>query len=388
MALPGGGTLVYDAALDETRLGVIDQMVKLAMQRLGASYGRSPAGPVGVVVTTVDLNGFDFHGDASQGRMMSLRLPLHSDPSQAAVQIQRVVAHEVTHWWNAGVFSSDSHQPWLHEGHAEWTALLIMRSQNIMSREDLLAHLEGALNRCLFVRGDRPAATLNAGFGPGDDPYACGLSLMLLAQVQNGLRGQDPSQPSPLNRLATLHQYGRELDAAGFAAWADGAAQEPVRRLLLDPSASFAPGLVERIKALSLGEGRPIQPGMVLPPALSTPAATQLMRGLMASDCGGPPGFWTRPDAFKLDERMTCQTLRLGQEAMALNGVSLLADPAGAWQVLTERCAGRDSATGRPLTIQYRQGPGTDMACPVPLHSMPIKYVISLDKSALAKLGL
>lgn len=381
-----GGTLVYDVALDQARLGDIDRMLKLAMQSLGSSYGRWPAGPVGVVVTTAERNGF--RGDVTRGRMMSLRLPLLSDTSQPVAQIQRFIAHEVTHWWNMGLFSSDSRQPWLHEGHAEWTALLLMRSRDQMSRDDALAQLEGALNRCISVRGDRPTATLNTMFGRGDDPYACGLSLMFLAQVQHDPRLQPDPQRSLLNSLAKLHTYGRDLDVAGFSAWADGASEGPMRRLLLDPNQSFETGVVKMVETLGLGHAQSIHSGTVLPPSVAAGVAENLMKVLMTPDCGGSSGFWRLPDAFKLDERLTCQTLRLGQEAVALNGVSLLREPARAWQVLTEKCSQHNDAADRPLTIQYRQGPATDLACPMPLPSMPVRYVISLEKSALAKFGI
>lgn len=385
-AIPGG-TLVHDKALDETRLSVIRQMLDLSMRTLGSAYGRWPVGPVGVVVTTAEHP--SFQGDVTDGRMMSLRLPRLPEAVMSTTQLQQFIAHEVTHWWNMGVFQSDSRQPWLHEGHADWSALLLMRGNDLISRREAVVQLAGALNRCMSVRGDRPAATLAAGFGGGDDPYACGLSLMFLAWVQRS--DLDPAKTaaqSPLVRTASLHAYGQELDVSAFAAWADGESSGPMRRLLLDPHQSFRAGLAAMVERLGLGEVTPIRPGMVLPASVAADMAARLMEVLMATDCGGSYGFWRLPDGFRMDERLNCKTLRPGQEALAVNGTPLLGDPAGAWEAVKTACGPGQAATARSLKIRFRQGPDTDLACPAPTPRMPLSHLVVLDESALAKHGL
>lgn len=387
-ALPGG-VMIYDPALDESRRHTIHDMLDVSMRSLAAAYGRWPAGPVGVVVTTSDNP--SFHGDVTEGRMMSLRLPLHPERPQPAAEMQRFIAHEVAHWWNMGVFHSDSHQPWLHEGHAEWTALLIMRSQNLMSRGEAVTRLEAALNRCLSVRGGQVAASMNTAYGRGDDPYACGLSLMLLGQVQHNAQAASQTAnagQSQIERLATLHTVDHELNVADFSAWADGSTPGTMRQLLLDPNQAFDTGLVRMVNALGLGQSKPVQNDTVLPKSVAIGLAEKLMQTVMAPDCGGSSGFTRLPDAFKLGGRLTCQTLRLGADVVALNGIALLTDPLRAWQGFADACAQHGEVSARPLSIQYRQGLATDLACPAVVPSMPLKQLIVLDESALAKAGL
>jgi len=122
-----GGTLVHDPALDPGRLQLIRETLTSAMRSLGTAYGRWPDGPVGVVVTTTEDPGFQ--GDVTDGRMMSLRLSKLFVTAGPVEPTMRFIDHEVTHWWNMGVFQSDDRQPWLHEGHADWVALLLTRQQ-------------------------------------------------------------------------------------------------------------------------------------------------------------------------------------------------------------------------------------------------------------------
>lgn len=380
-----GGVLVHDKLLDESRLNVIKEMLNAAMQGLGSAYRRWPAGPVGVVVTTSDSRGF--RGDVTQGRMMSLRLPRSNHDKQSPTQIQHFLAHEVTHWWNSGVFSSDSKQPWLHEGHAEWTALLLMRSLNLWSQETAIAQLEDSLNRCVAQRGEKAAATMNTAFGHGDDPYACGLALLFVAQTMHDQRLQPGHTPSVVARLATLHQHGRELSVPDFAAWADGDSPGLMSKLLLDPGQAFEAGFVELLQVQGLARVQRVQDLAVLPAPMALNVASSLMKTLMASDCGGAIGFWTLSDAFRLDDRLTCQSLRLGGDVVAINTIPLTAQAATAWRALAKVCAVPRPSPAPTLSVHYRSGPPTIMDCPATLPAMPSGNVISLNRTVWERYG-
>lgn len=380
-----GGVLVYDKLLDESRIAVITQMLNAAMQGLGTAYRRWPAGPVGVVVTTSNSPGF--RGDVTQGRMMSLRLPRSGSEQQATRHIQRFIAHEVTHWWNMGVFSSDNSRPWLHEGHAEWTALLLMRSLNLWSRDAAVAHLEASIAKCIALRGSKSAASLNTGYGREDDPYACGLALMFAAQLMRDLALPPSEAPDPLSRLATLHSYDKSLTVADFSSWADASSSGPMATLLLDKNQPFEAGFVQLLVKPGLARVDETGDLAAFPPHVATAVATTIVNALMNADCNGSVGHWRLDDAFRLDGRLNCKSLRLGQDLLAINGVSLTKETAKAWQGFVAACNNSPTSILPTLTVQYRSGPPSVIACPAELPPLPFKSVISLNKSVLEKYG-
>ncbi len=119
----GGGSLVLDPRLDATRAERIRRALRGDMAALKDAYGQAPEGPVGVLVPVEQAQ--QFRGDTTDGRMMRLQLPDNAS-AMPGPRLERFIAHEVTHWWNAGVFHSDALRPWLHEGHAEWAAQLLL----------------------------------------------------------------------------------------------------------------------------------------------------------------------------------------------------------------------------------------------------------------------
>lgn len=258
----GAGSLVLDPRLDAVRAQRIRTALQGDMAALKAAYGRGPAGPVGVLVPLEESQ--RFHGDTTEGRMMRLQLPAMAGPTaMTGTRLERFVAHEVAHWWNAGVFYSDALRPWLHEGHAEWVALLLQHRAGREDDQAVRASVEAAINTCLQLRGDLPAAQLPLGFSDVDDPYACGLALMVLAQALHHTRATAaPTPGSALNELASLHLDNPALGVVGFARWADGppsaTGPDPMRQLLTDLNLGFASGYRALAKRTGLVSAEPV----------------------------------------------------------------------------------------------------------------------------------
>ncbi|WP_144006860.1 hypothetical protein [Pelomonas sp. KK5] len=378
-----GGAIVRDPALDDERVELIRATLLRDMRLLGAAYGQEPSGPVGVVTSVADLG--SFHGDASEGRMMRLRLvPAEKNPDRDGLGLQAFVTHEAVHWWNMGVRRSDGERPWLHEGHADWATLLLMRQQGLWDDTTLRGQIENRVNRCLLARGDAPAAALPAGYSKNEDPYACGFALMLMAQAQQQARRHDAEdQRSPLVVLAGLHPRDAMLDTTGFATWADGAAGGPMHSLLQDGQQAFASGFTSRMQALGLAEAQPLADSDTNTRAR---IGARLLAELMRADCGGQVGFRMNYAGdfgfYKLDT-LQCTSLRRGGEVMELDGHALIADPLAAWDA-----ASADCAAGRALKIGYRQGEGSSMACPRDLPAIPARQLLRLQADALQRLGL
>jgi hypothetical protein len=377
-ALPlDGGVMVRDPALDEQRAQRIRDTLAQAMRALGQAYGQAPQGPVGVVAYTASTPGFQ--GDVTGERMMGLRLQRQPPTGEPDWPLQRFLAHEVAHWWNMGVHASDPARPWLHEGHADWVALLLLRQAGQLPDERAHALITDALHRCQLARGQRPAATLPSGWQADDDPYACGMVLMLLAQAQRAV-----DTGTPLQRLAGLHRAGQVLTEAGFAAWADGhtPAPGPMARLLQDPAVPFATGLLARLQALDLVDTQALAANQALPRDLQNNLGARLMRALMAADCAGTVSFWTLDAGFQLDGSVACRQLQPGGVVSQVAGLPAMGDVVGAWQAMASVCAHAPT-----VAVQYQDGRTGQATCPTPMPTLPAVQAVRLRPDALTRLG-
>ena len=376
--LHNGGTLVLDPGLDAARAGRIEHALQSDLDVLSQAYGVGLPGPGAVIVPQTDLPGY--HGDTTYGRMMRLSLPRDARTMDDH-DLEQFVAHEVTHWWNHGVFDSDPSQPWLHEGHAEWMARLLLRADGQYDDARLRNDIETRLNNCLAARGERPAVSLKGG-RQGDDVYACGMSLMLLGQAQ--VQSRQTVRRPPIALLASLHSRSHPLDVASFIAWADGDTfGGPMARLLLDPQQGFGSGFVASLQALGLADVTPFASATWLTTGARRQLSDSLLTALMRADCAGAVGFWSLPQSYKLQDGLKCSNLRGGAEVLTIEGQAVPADPVSAWAAVEAACA-----AGKPLRLGYADGLTGEQPCPTPAPVRPNRQAIRLRADALKTLGL
>lgn len=373
------GVLVVDPHLDVPRAARVRATLSNAVDSLTRAYGRKLDGRFAVVAALSSQPGF--HGDTADGQAMRLRLPEDAS-TMGDNELEMLVSHEAAHWWNAGVYASDSARPWLHEGNAEWVARLLMLRSGAMTLEELRLDLERAMNRCLQIRGGKPAVDMPPG-RQGDDPYACGMSLMSIAHAQRLRSGADGADTDPLRLIAGLYRRQTLLDAAGFADWADGGRAGAMTHLLSDPGVGFADGLMALSTTLELADAEPLTAQTDLPQASRTQLASGLVSVLMAHDCGGDVSFWRQSDGFAIDPDLRCRTLRGGDVVQAVAGITLSASPVAAWQAATSACETRGE-----VEVTSAGGHAVRLQCPKPMPSMPIALWLRLRPDALAHLGL
>lgn len=373
-----GGWLVLDPGIDHARAAQVRAALLNGVDSLGQAYGQPLDEPFAVIAAASPLAGF--HGDTSRGQMMRLRLPQDA-ASVSEREMAQLISHEVAHWWNAGVFQSDPEQAWLHEGNAEWVARLLMLKGGQLSLADLHAEIEQALNRCLKVRGDKPASVIKE--RRNDDPYACGMSLMLAAHAQHWQRlGADGKRTSPLRLIAGLYVRGQSLDIAGFAAWADGVPDGSMSRLLTDPGVGFTDGMARLLADLGLADMQTITVQSELPAGKRRELASGLLTVLMENDCGGSRSFWSESDGYLIDPDLRCKRLQGGQKLQSLAGRSLLDEPIAAWEAVTRAC--NDAGT---VSVGYQNGQTSALECPKPMPPLPAIRWLRLRPEALQWLG-
>jgi hypothetical protein len=375
-ALPGGA-LIHDQAIDAVRLGAVRESLLQVTARLARAYGTKPASPWAVVVN-VPAGMQGFRGDVTSGRMMSLRFDARApkDAAEADRTVRQFVAHEVTHWWDTGLFRTDGERPWIHEGHADWVAGLLAREAGQLDASAWRERIDIALNHCQFARGDRVSASLPTGHHKDDDAYACGQVLWMLAQWAQ------PRDGTPVDTAAFPFRGSTgPIDAKAVARWADGGDTGPMHRLLLDPRQGFRSALLrdwgDAIEASELKSGEPV------PAAIRGRLGTALMVALMTADCDGALSFWTQADHFRIDTQPACRGLRGNPNVRRIAGVSPFDDPVGAWQAVRAACT-----AGQPVSLGIDAGEPIVLACPATVPDMPIQHALRLRPQAAERLGM
>lgn len=372
----GPAWLAVDGGLDTERIAFVRERLRGSVRAYAQAYGKTLPDTGAVVATLSDLPGY--WGDTTPGRMMRLRLP-RDVRTMTSEELSTFIAHEVGHWWNKGLYTSDDARSWLHEGHAEWMALVQQTQDGLMSPEQLREQVQGRLNGCLMFHGETAWATLPVGQRDGTE-YDCGVSLMQLAQALQTQR--QPAATPPLRRLAGLHAGRGHLDATRLAAWADGDRSDRLHRLLSDPDQPFGSGVGRIVQAVGLADSVTVDRTEGLDPVMRKAQAAQLVRRVMNLDCGGSASYSTYPEGFKLGTGPKCQTLSLGQMVVAVQGQALMDRPIEAWDAVHAACL-----KGDPIRVDYAEGPATQQSCPADFKPRTLRTLVKLRPEALQRWG-
>ena len=367
----GGAWLMMDAAVPAETAARVRQDLMSSVKAYAQAYGQALPGSGALVVTLSELPGF--HGDTTPGRMMRLRLPRDAG-TLSPEDLGLFVAHEAGHWWNSGLYRSDAARPWLHEGHAEWMALLQQAQAGQLAPQRWVERVEAYVNACLAARGEQVAAKLPTG-RRGSEDYACGVSLMQLAQAVHA--GRVPKAQAPLHRLAGLHAGGAELTVARLQAWADGEQPAWLHRLSLDPEQGFATGLIAAMQTIGLADPIALESSAPLNAGLRRSMAADLTRQLMMADCAGASSFWSMNDGSQLDADMRCSSLRLGQRLTQLQGRSLVNEPVEAWDAVQAACQ-----RGEAIQLGYADGGKSQQPCLPTFPTRSLRTVLKLKPEA------
>lgn len=136
---------------------------------------RLPRPPVIAIAHTE--GGTSYVGDVTPGPFVSLRFygGEWAAPSPSArIGISRFIAHEAFHFWNGSLVSNAPGTPsWLHEGGADYAALLSTFQAGALDDAGMNAALGAALNQCRQALNETALDALS--FLPNQVRYPCGL---------------------------------------------------------------------------------------------------------------------------------------------------------------------------------------------------------------------
>lgn len=334
------------------------QVIELYASRLGAPYAHRPTFYLTWIAR--ERPGRTQQADLVPGgevRFGVIGSGWRDVPADALGPFETVVAHELAHMWNMGVFK---HPPWaaawLHEGNSELLATSALLALGKIDDAEASKRISNATVECgIYARGrawkdirEREA---------GRYPYACGMALQFA--IVAAARRDKPA----------LDAFGYWRDAwkshptyyeAVFEQEALARGDEALASVLRQTLTSSLP-LIEGLKRLYALAGLRTAAATSLSPSLTTAFAGNLMGGIMRADCHGTMSVFTYPDYFHIEyqDELPCQQLRSGLDVVDIAGVEAARRPIEASQAVARACA-----SDRTVALKTRDGETLGVACP------------------------
>jgi hypothetical protein len=354
--------------IDDTIEDRFTGVLKLYETRLGWSLPQVPT----VLMAYADTPGDGlYRGDVSSGWIMALRFTGHDWQRRGpddTYDIVHLIAHEGFHLWNGMLFNSRElgEQPWLHEGGAEYAALLALRTLGELPDEGFRADLEDRINRCQAELGNVPLARATG--QQGNAAYDCGVVVQWITDVATRRsNGQSRdffsiwhdlfASGSAQNNVYTVDEFRQAVPAAA----------QPAVALIVDESgAARWRDLPQRLKGIGIDL---TPPGEV---ATDEAMRHRALLHLLIQACGADRhGFVTEPSFLQLDTGPGCGTLAGDPAIASAEGHNLFRDMPGAFAAMAKKC-GSDN----PVVLG---GEAADrnyvVACPKPFPTEP-RYVL------------
>lgn len=363
----GSATLIASPDIDarlKARIGqAADGAAALYSRRLGVRLGATPT----VIVTRVPTFQAGWQGDVS-GTVVSLRFfGPDKDVSETGGWVAKFVAHEFFHLWNnRDIHSRDGEaEAWLHEGMAEYAALLAGREQGELSDADVQRELSDRLSGC--------AAALSAKGLGGDPPrrgqavYDCGVMAQWSADLM--ARSVSGGRRDVFDVWRDLFAAGRAgegtYDAAGFLARAGlSPTTENPLRLLTAPDVDDRWG---RLTTALNGLGARISGARS-----GSVERKDLLFHLEGLVCKGRFGFYGGDaNEMRLDTGDRCGPLNGDPMVDAVAGHDLLTDALGARDAVAEICAAKGE-----VAFTYQGKPVATVGCTKPLGPRPLAWSV------------
>lgn len=357
------------SALRERVAGTLAIAMRLFTQRLRAELPTPPT-----IVLAQGGEGSGFVGDVTPGPFMALRFygPPADQVSEGNTQwVMRYITHEAFHFWNGSLVRNDENAPsWLHEGGADFAALLGGLETGALDEAGMREALGHALTGCrkgLVSQGD--VAMNDLEFLPMGVRYPCGIVIQWAAtlnvgRASGGERGFfdvwaamiDAAEQRPA-RAFTLTDF---YDAAGV----DPDAPLPVIRLLTQERGDAR--WDELVSAL-----RQQGAGIDVAPTPDTRMSTVIFHLLRQACSSGSFGYYEDGATITLDAGDQCGSLAGNPVLTEIEGAPVTAINAEAYAAMQVRCAAR-----RELHVELGDGRAVTVACRSALADAPNAYTV------------
>ena len=351
-----GAAVVTSASAPASLANLMRDGFFAAQTFYGARLGRNlPYEPI-LIVTTDSPGPTEFRGDVTDTGVIATRFHGSSwdaPPPEVAQKTATFVWHETFHLWNGhGVTTRDGDTaPWLHEGGAEYGALVAAASTGVIDEAQGRASLGERLNGCRRTLGDRDYDPRR--LTSGSAIYNCGVVVQWIADLET--RQASGGGRDVLDLWKALLDAGRAGDGYGVADFRALLQPDSAVGVLMDgPGAARWAGMEARLAALGVTlEYRP-GPGDYRMAALFH---------LNNQNCtGGGTGFYRVEQGIKLDTGDKCGPLSGDPVLAAIEDHDPAGDATAMFFAVQARCA-----AALPVRYRMQDGRMIEAKCEAPL---------------------
>ena len=351
-----GGAAVIGASVPASLSTLMGDGFLAAQGFYGARLGRDlPYKPV-LVVTTDSPGPTTFRGDVTNTGVIALRFfgaDWDAPPEEVTGPLSTFVWHETFHLWNGhGVITKDGDTaPWLHEGGAEYGALVAAASSGVIDDAQVKSSLAQRLNGCRSALEDRAYDPRR--LRSGSAVYDCGVVIQWIADLET--RQASDGGRDIFDLWKTVLDAGRNGDGYGAADFRALLPRDSGVSILLDgPGADRWSGLETRLAAL--GVTLEEQPGR-------DDYRQAALFHLNDQNCtGGGTGFYRNPEGIRLDTGDRCGVLSGAPLLASIEDHDPNADAEAMFFAVQARCT-------QSLSVRYRFADGrtVEAVCKAPL---------------------
>ncbi len=249
-----GAAVVTSASASPVLAALMRDGFFAAQKFYGARLGHVlPTEPT-LIISTDSPGPMSYRGDVTDTGVISLRF--HGDmwqapPPDVAVPLGTFVWHEAFHLWNGhGVETKDGETaPWLHEGGAEYGAVVAAVSTGVIDEEQARGALTQRLNGCRKTLGgaDYEARKLQS----GSSIYNCGVVVQWIADLET--RRTSEGARDVFDLWKSMLDAGRTGDGYGVTDFRALLQPDSAVGVLMDgPGAARWAGIEARLAALGV----------------------------------------------------------------------------------------------------------------------------------------
>jgi len=354
-----------EAALRVPIADAMESATRFYTRRLGVGLPTPPT----VIATRIPQFQPGWQGDTTDGPVASLRFfgPPREEPDQAAITAA-FVDHEFFHFWNSRLLHSrdGAGEAWLHEGMAEYAALLASREQGGRDEAQIAEQLAARLTGCAAELGDKGLGVEPPRRGGG--VYDCGVLVQWTAdlKIRKVSGGREDVFDLWRRVFADAQARGGEYDGASFlkTAGLSEAADDPLRLLAHPGDAGRWPALVAGLNALG---------ARIVATRSPDAERRQMLFHLLGQVCQGQKGYYGGdPKRVKLDTGTRC--------GAALDGDPVIDSVAGR-AVIADALAARDAAaalcaTGGDVPLTLGGKVVATIPCKTPMPERPMAWTV------------
>lgn len=326
-----------------------------------------------VMVIAYGGDGSGYVGDVTPGPFVSLRMygaTWSTLDANTQAGLSRFIAHEAFHFWNGSLVNNREGTPsWLHEGGAEYAALMSARDAGELNEAPMLQALSQALSRCKSgLQAMRDVGMNDLEFLSMNVRYPCGVVIQWAADL--AIRQQSNGERDVLDAWgavtrAAMGRPDRDFVLADFTSYEGVSGAGDVITLLTETSGAA------RWETLA-AELRELGAGIESRPSDETRRQAALFH-LFAQNCSnGSYGFSIDQRGMTLDSAPNCGVLAGGLTLNSIEGGDPIALSSETYARVQAACAAQ-----RDVVLVVDGSRSLNAPCRAALPDAPSAYFVT-----------